>query len=225
MSDSTPDIWGMNLSSKQSPQSLSPLSPVVVDAAEADPPTIVLRPLEAGDRAWFVGALERSRASVARWLPLNREGETDDAFFARQIRLCEEGDRTMKSLRRLGLLEDGTPVGFFALNSISRGLAWEADAIWWVDSAQRGRGVATAGTRALLGHAFADLPAGLGLHGVHCGIEAGNDASIRVAQKCGFVHDPSKRSHLDINGRWTAHEFYLATPETITEQPSPDNKA
>lgn len=191
---------------------------ITVSPSETGPehaPSVTLRPLEEGDRAWFLSALKRSRESVARWLPLNKDGESDAAFFDRQRMLCEEGDRTQKSFRRLGVLEDGTPAGFFALNSISRGLAWEADAIWWVDVEQRSRGIATAGVLAMLTHAFSDLPSGLGLHGVHCGIEEANAPSVRVAEKCGFMHDVSKRSHLSVGGRWVMHEFYIATPASI----------
>ena len=191
-----------------------PVNPVGIEAGAAGV-MIRLKPIEASDRDWFLATLTRNRESLARWLPLNQPGETDDMFFERQRVLCEEGDRSQKSFRRSGVMRDGTPAGFFALNSISRGLAWEADAIWWVDSGFRGRGVATAGVCALLDHAFGDLPGGLGLHGVHCGIEAGNDPSVRVAEKCGFVHDPSKRSHLQVGDRWAMHEFYLATPASF----------
>mgnify|MGYP003109470471 CR=1 FL=1 len=194
---------------------ISPAATVGIDATAGRPISVELRPIEEAHRAWFLGALARSRESVGRWLPLNRDGESDDAFFNRQLRLCAEGDTTQRSYRRLAVLDDGTPMGLFALNSISRGLSWEADAIWWVDAAHRGRGVATAGVRALLDHALGDMPQGLSLHGVHCGIEAGNDASVRVAEKCGFVHDPTKRSHLEVDGRWVMHEFYLATRKTV----------
>jgi RimJ/RimL family protein N-acetyltransferase len=175
-----------------------------------------LRPLEASDRSGFIGMIERSRPSVGRWLPLNEAGETDDAFFERQLRLCAEGDRSRSSVRRVGVLGDGRLAGMFCLNSVSRGLSWEADAIWWIDETLRGRGLATRGVRALLDLAFADLPSGLGLHGVHCGIEEGNDASVRVAQKCGFAHQPGKRSHLKVGEQWAMHEFYLATPESLS---------
>jgi Tfp pilus assembly PilM family ATPase len=77
----------------------------------------------------------------------------------------------------------------------------------------------TAGVRALLDHAFGDMPGGLGLHGVHCGIEPENAASVRVAQKCGFVHKPERKSHLKVGERWVMHEFYLATPGTIGTTP------
>ena len=196
----------------------APLPDRAVEVEPSSPPgggTVTLRPFAEPDRAAFLEMLGRSRASVAPWIPLNETGESDDAFFDRQLRLCEEGDRTMSSVRRLGVLGDGRPAGVFCLNSVSRGLSWEADAVWWVDAALRGRGVATAGVRALLDLALADLPAGLGLHGVHCGIEDGNPASRRVAEKCGFVHQPGKRSHLKVGDRWAMHEFHLATPSSV----------
>jgi len=176
-------------------------------------PDVLLRPFTENDRSAFLEMVTRNRSSIEHWIPLHQDGETDDAFFDRQLRLCARGDANGRGCRRLGVSADGTILGVFCLNSISRGLAWEADAIWWVDSLRAGRGVATAGVRALLDHAFADLPGGLGLHGVHCGIEPENAASVRVAQKCGFLHMPDRKSHLKVGERWVVHEFYLASPE------------
>lgn len=195
----------------------SPAFPVEVphNRGHHDPlaePVVTLRPLMESDRTAYLEIVSRNRESFEHSIPLHNDGESDDAFFDRQLRLCAEGDASGHGYRRLGVSEDGTILGMFCLNSISRGLAWEADAIWWIDSLRAGRGVATAGVRALLDHAFADLPGGLGLHGVHCGIEPGNTASVRVAQKCGFVHKPDRKSHLKVGERWVVHEFYLASP-------------
>ncbi len=194
---------------------VAPARAVEVRTAPERVESLTLRPLLESDRAAFRAMLERSENAVSRWVPLRGDNESHDAFFDRQLRYTEEGDRAQSGCRRVGVLEDGTMAGVFCLNSISRGLSWEADAVWWVDSSLAGRGVATAGVRALLRHALDDLPAGLGLHGVHCGIEAGNDASVRVAEKCGFVHQPDKRSHLKVGDRWAMHEFYLATPRSV----------
>jgi RimJ/RimL family protein N-acetyltransferase len=57
---------------------------------------------------------------------------------------------------------------------------------YWVAPAARGRGLATAATRALTAWTFAThAPARLALHA-----EPGNRASRRVAEKCGFVRVP-----------------------------------
>lgn len=191
----------------------APARPVEVPAVHGAEMPVRLRRLEQSDRAAYAAMLARSRETVSRWLPLNEPGETDDALFDRQLALAEDGDRTRGSWRRVGTLPDGMLCGVFCLNSISRGMSWEADAVWWIDAALRRRGLATAGVRAMLTHAFGDMPVGLGLHSVHCGIEQGNGTSVRVAERCGFVHKPEKRSHLKVGNRWAMHEFYLATPE------------
>lgn len=176
---------------------------------------LTLRPLLEHDRGEFLEIVRRNRAAIAHWIPLHEAGENDDAYFDRQLRHCAEGDATGRCYRRVAISPDGSIRGMFCLNSISRGLAWEADAVWWIDDRVAGRGVATAGVRTLLAHAFGDMPTGLGLHGVHCGIEPENGASVRVAEKCGFVHKPDRKSHLKVGERWVMHEFYLATPESL----------
>lgn len=175
---------------------------------------LTLRPLLETDRDGFIEIVRRNRDAIGHWIPLHEPGEDDGDFFERQLRRCADGDATGRGCRRLAVSASGAILGMFCLNSISRGLAWEADAIWWVDDRVAGLGIATTGVRALLAHAFADMPGGLGLHGVHCGIEPENKASVRVAQKCGFVHKPERKSHLKVSERWVMHEFYLATPDS-----------
>ena len=208
------------------PKSLVPETPIRVDGhrpaceqTDGVPADIAdrltLRPLLESDRAEFLEIVGRNRAAIGHWVPLHEAGEDDDAFFDRQLRRCAEGDASGRGCRRVAISGGGSIVGLFCLNSISRGLAWEADAVWWIDKRVAGLGVATAGVRGLLAHAFGDMPSGLGLHGVHCGIEPENGASVRVAQKCGFAHKPERKSHLKVGERWVMHEFYLATPESF----------
>lgn len=150
---------------------------------------------------------------------MHHAGEDDDAYFDRMRRLAEDGDRRGLAWRRVATLRDGTLVGCFHLNSITRGLCWEGDAAWWIGRDHAGLGLATEGLGAMLAFAFAPLPAGLGLHAIHCGIEAPNDASRRVAVKAGFIHRPGRHSYLRIGPRWAVHEFYLADPESVARAP------
>jgi len=168
-----------------------------------------------GDREAFIEAIAISRDELSATSTLHFPDESDDELFSRQLRLCTEGDRDGSAWRRVALLGDGTLAGMFNLNEITRGLLFEGDANWWVRSDLSGRGLGTQGVRLLLRHALGDLPSGLGLHRVTCGIRPENIASKRVAQKAGFVRQPGVMSHLQVGAQWTPHEVYVATPDSF----------
>lgn len=174
-------------------------------------PRMVLRPLREADRGAFLRAVGASRAHLERWVPLHNAEETDDEYFDRQWSLAETGDRQGGSWRRVGVLSDGRIVGGFNLNAIARGLQSSADANWWISSEFVRQGYGREGLDAMLRHAFADLPGGLGLHTVHAGIAPGNEASIRLAATMGFRHDPGVQSYLRIGDRWELHDIYAIT--------------
>ncbi len=174
---------------------------------------LTLRRLDEHDRAVFLGLVKDNTAHLEGLFPLHEPGESDDAYFDRMLAAAAEGDARGTAWRRVGVLGDGSIVGCFHLNAITRGLAWEADASWWIARDHTGRGLATEGVRAMLDHAFEPLPAGLGLHAVHCGISPGNTASRRVAEKCGFRHVPERQSYLKVGPDWVMHDFFIAEPD------------
>ena len=170
---------------------------------------LTLRPLLSIDHEAFIAMVRVSEEHLRAWVPLHDEGESDDAYFRRQLRLCEEGDVNGSAWRRVGVLDDGQLVGMFNLNAITRGLSWEADAAWWLGVDHLGRGLATEGVRGMLRHALTPAPQGLGLFGVHCGIAPGNETSRRVAERCGFARQDGRHSYLKVGGHWAYHEFYF----------------
>lgn len=188
--------------------------PVEVGAGDRSVRTerMTLRLLKPSDRAPFIEAVRVSAADVAPWTPLHEEGADDDALFERQLAVAAQSDASKSAWRRVGVLSDGTIVGAFHLNAITRGLDWHADATWWVRSDFTRQGYASEGIRAMLAHAFSPMPEGLGLFAVHCGIDPRNEPSRRCAEACGFVHDPGQRSYLKLGTQWAVHEFYMARP-------------
>jgi len=193
---------------------ITPARPVAVDALSGKE-HLTLRPLQESDRDAFCEIVSASRELLDRFSPLHRPGESDDELFDRQLQMAIDGDASGKACRRVGVLDDGTLVGAFNLNEISRGLTWEADANWWVDARLCGRGLATLGVRALLRFAFDDLPAGLGLQRVTCSIMPENAASRRVAEKAGFCVQEGVCTHLHLGQRWVRHEVFVAAPSSV----------
>ncbi|MFC7457407.1 GNAT family N-acetyltransferase [Brachybacterium sp. GCM10030267] len=86
-------------------------------------------------------------------------------------------------------------VGRLSFTGIVRGAAEFASLGYWVDHADTGRGIAT---HAAIAVAFG----GLGLHRLQAEVQVGNDASVRVLQRCGFAEFGLARSFLRLGGQW-----------------------
>lgn len=193
---------------------IAPPEPVAVGApGTLRTPRLLLRPLRESDRERYLETLRAARAALDRHSPLHRDGETDEQLFGRQLALTSESDAAGSGFRRVGVLEDGTIVGAFNLHGITRGLEFKADANWWVRTDLTGRGLASEGVGALVRHALADLPEGLGLHAVQAWITRDNAASIRIAEKLGFVRAGEERSHLLTGSNWMLHDLYVRRAE------------
>ncbi len=189
---------------------MSPTTPVeVISAAEVRTPRVTLRPLTEGDRRAFLALVGASREHLTPWIPLHRAGESDDAFFDRQLAGAREGDQTGSAWRRVGVLGDGVIIGAFNLNAITRGLSWYADAVWWVGREHTRLGLASEGVTAMLEYALTDPPTGLGLHAVHAGIDPENVGSRRLVERLGFREDASQRSDLQVGSEWRSHDFFV----------------
>lgn len=169
---------------------------------------MLLRPLTAADEAAYLEAVLSSREELLAKMPMHKDGETDAQLFARQLAIVGNEQAAGQCFRCVGVLDDGRIAGAFNLNAISRGLEWQADITWWVATPLAGRGLATEGVAALIAHALADLPTGLGLHQVHAWITRDNPASVRVAEKVGLIKRPASESYLDTGSRWAVHDKY-----------------
>ena len=79
---------------------------------------------------------------------------------------------------------------------------------YWLGPAGRGRGVATHSVRLLAGWAFAKL--GLARLELTCGPD--NEASQRVAERCGFTREGLLRSHVPFKGARRDSVIYSLLP-------------
>lgn len=200
--------------------------PVVIATSGAEPPMpkpaytreesgeliterLRIRALLPEDAADFIALARASREQVERFMPVYEPGETDEAMFARQLAMAAEGEQRGHAWRRVvELVGERTLIGVINLNSIQRGMSFEADIATWISPAWQGKGIAFEALRAVVAFATADLPEGLGLHRIHAGIAPANARSASMALRAGFRRDGQKQSMLRVGDRWERHDFY-----------------
>jgi len=129
---------------------------------------------------------------IHRWLPLPQP-------YTRA--LAEEWcTREAEKFREAGLgihfaiCEGDSMVGCISFKNVR----WREDVVeigYWLDPRARGRGLATRAVTALVGVAF-----DAGFHRVELRIAEGNDLSLGVAQRAGFVYEGTLRTAGIIHG-------------------------
>ena len=172
--------------------------------------SLMLRPLGYADETAFNEALERSREPLRRWIPLEVQGQSASDYFQHQVQKAIEGDKSNTACRRAVFLNDNTFVGMVNLIKIERGMEWTAEVNYWIDTTHAGKGLATKAIEAILDHAFADMPMGLGLHKVRAQICLDNHASVRVAEKLGFTNS-GQTDLLEVNNALIMHHEFSRT--------------
>lgn len=148
---------------------------------------LVFRPLGYADQDAFLGALERSRASVRRWFPLERKGESSEAYFTRMVDLGVTSDQSHDAWRRGVFTDDGVFVGVANLIKIERGLAWSAEINTWIDETHRGKGYGREIVGHVTDHALGDLHMGMGLHEVRALVCLDNTPSKSLFTSLGYI--------------------------------------
>lgn len=188
---------------------LGPRRPVEVQpASPVHTPRFSLRALAVGDKAEFLRVLGES-GHVDRFMPLRHPGERDEAVFARHLALARNADQSGVGWRRVAVDASGRIVGGFNLINIERGLAYRADANWWVAGDCLRQRVATECVYAMLDLALGDAPAGLGLHEVHAHVQIDNEYSRRLVARVGMRDTGETPQTLQVGDGWLLHRTYV----------------
>jgi ribosomal-protein-alanine N-acetyltransferase len=172
---------------------------------------ITIRPLDLSDAAAIAALNVRNRADIERVSPPQpADSYTESGQVARInaiLRECSQGVRVNWTI-----LVDGHVAGDISLHAIHRGAMQSANVGYMVDTAVRGRGVATAALRLVVAQAFDQLR----LHRLDAGAMPSNVASQRVLEKAGFTRVGVNRRFLFIAGRWEDHVLYeLVGPDFV----------
>ncbi len=166
---------------------------------------VYLRAPELRDFQEWADVREASRAYLTPWEPTWAVDETSRAAYRNRLRRYVEDARDDKAYALfLFRAEDDALIGGLTLSSVRRGVAHMASLGYWVGQMYSGKGHVTAGVRAIVNYAFADLE----LHRVEAACQPNNVASRRVLEKNGFLHEGLARSYLKINGAWRDHLLF-----------------
>lgn len=89
-------------------------------------------------------------------------------------------------------------VGRLTISGITRGAFQSASLGYWVDDVETGRGIATHAVHLATALAFG----GLGLHRLQAEVQVGNEASVRVLERCGFTEYGLAPDYLRLGDGW-----------------------
>ncbi|HEX3039067.1 MAG TPA: GNAT family N-acetyltransferase [Caproiciproducens sp.] len=132
----------------------------------------------------------------------------DEEFFTPEFqRTLLENDKadaaTLRSLRYwiAKKQEPEKVIGMAALNGIVMGAFQSSYLSYRLDKNEINKGYITEAIKKCVGIAFSELR----LHRLEANIMPRNTASLRVAEKLGFVNEGVSREYLKINGVWEDH--------------------
>lgn len=181
-----------------------------------------------GERVWvspvrredldpYRRAVERSRARLSRWNPVN----PDD--LATHLGAQSRGHRTfvIRARRPEG---DHDIVGKVNVTNVVHGRFLSAAMGYDAYDPYAGRGLFAEGMRLVVGLAFAPEPHGMGLHRLEASVQPGNVVSAGLLRSVGFRHEgytPRMLWLADGSGReaWRDHDRYAMTAEEWPARP------
>jgi len=167
------------------------------------------------DAPEFVAAVLASRSLHQPWAD---PPDTPERFAAYLGRAARE-DQACYLIRHA---ECGALVGFANIGNIVRGAFQSGYLGYGAFVSHAGRGLMSAGLRAVISDAFGSL----GLHRLEANIQPGNARSVAVARRLGFRLEGNSPRYLMIDGDWRDHqrwallaEDWASTDQRFREEP------
>ncbi len=162
-------------------------------------------PLAPGDGDAFIAAVRASRGLHHPWIDL----ADSPARFASMLTRFQADDQRAFLIRHRMC---GELAGYVSVGNIVRGAFQSAYLGYAGFTGHEGRGMMTAGLRAVIRIAFLDL----GLHRVEANIQPGNFRSLALARRVGFQREGFSPRYLMVDGDWRDHERWALRYEGPT---------
>ena len=165
-------------------------------------PAISLSAPSEADLEEFIAAAQASAALQHPWVSAPDTAERFVAFLSRAARE-DQGSYLIRHTECGGL------VGYVNINNIVRGALRSGYLGFAAFASHAGRGLMTAGLRAVVSDAFT----GLGLHRLEANIQPDNARSLRLVQGLGFRREGFSPRYLMVDGEWRDHERWAVLVE------------
>ncbi len=166
---------------------------------------VTIRSPTRADTVAFLKAVRRSRALHYPWVS---PPTTSEAFALYLQRISSDTHHGFLVVHRAA----GDLVGVINVNNIIRGSFQSAFLGYYGFLPYAGQGLMQEGMLLVLRHAFRKLK----LHRLEANIQPGNQPSIALVRKCGFVKEGFSRRYLKICGQWADHERWAILSEDFS---------
>jgi ribosomal-protein-serine acetyltransferase len=164
-------------------------------------PGVELRLVEERHAPPLFALVEREREHLRKWMPWVDVTQSADDIVAFIRRVMQEF-ATNQGLSA-AVWTEGSIAGVVSLHRLDQ-LNRKTEIGYWLAREFQGRGIATAGARALTDHALVELE----LNRVEIRCAAGNAKSSAIPKRLGFTFDGALREAQSLHGRYVDLEVY-----------------
>ncbi len=180
---------------------------------------IELRPPRFSDRAQWNQVRIENKEWLSPWeatLPQTPSGAPASEFLTKRpsfyamVRALNREARAGRSFSFM-IWHEQNLVGQITLGGVIYGALRGAHIGYWIDKNYAGRGFTTDAVNTLTRFAFEQL----GLHRIEINIRPENAASIRVAEKAGYLFESDRPEFLHIAGAWRDHKSFVKVNDLI----------
>jgi ribosomal-protein-alanine N-acetyltransferase len=177
--------------------------PIVLQSNE-----IRLQPLRFRDRRKWAQVRAENRDWLSPWeatLPhVPGYGQQELPSFLEMLRVINSEANDGRSYS-LMVWHENNLIGQITMGGIIYGAMRGAHIGYWIDRNYAGRGYTTSAVDLLTSFGFNELK----LHRIEINVRPENAASIRVAEKAGYIFEGVRPRYLHIDGAWRDHHCFV----------------
>jgi len=167
---------------------------------------LVLRTLATDDVVQLLEFYRRNEGHFSQWDPVREEGFYTETAMREMIASEMEGYDSKRSVKLYLLPEhEERIIGFVGASNIVYGAFLSCFLGYKIDKDEQGKGYMLEALGDFIGFLFGEYR----LHRIEANILPGNERSIRLVKKLGFMKEGSSPKYLRINGKWEDHDHYV----------------